>query len=74
MANFINNTFTKDMYLSCYEHTVEPINMEQYWDLTGLPPPLPPLIKVQPDRPKTKRNSRNDVLVDPTKLRRTTMA
>lgn len=50
--SYIHNTHRKDMYLSRYEHTVEPINSEQYWEITGLPPSLPPLIKVQPVRPK----------------------
>ena len=44
-----------------YEHIVEPINSQQYWEKTPFPPPLPPLIKVQPGRPKKKRNRRNDI-------------
>ncbi|XP_074352049.1 uncharacterized protein LOC141691210 [Apium graveolens] len=68
MVDYIHRTYSKDMYLSCYEHTLEPITSDQYWDKTGLPPPLPPVLKVQPGRPKKLRSKKNDIPLDPTKL------
>lgn len=70
LVDYIHKTYTKDMYLATYDHTLEPINSEHYWEKTNLPGPLPPVIKVQPGRPKKKRDSRNDAPADPTKLRR----
>lgn len=69
LVNYIHKIYSKDMYLATYDHTLEPINSEQYWEQTGLAGPLPPLIKVQPGKQK-KRDMKNDVPIDPTKLRR----
>ena len=43
--------------MKTYEHIVEPINSQRYWEKT----PFPPLMKVQPGRTKKKRNKRNDI-------------
>lgn len=58
LVNYIHPTYSKDMYLATYDHTLEPISSEQYWEQTGLPTPLPPLIKVQPGRPKKKEHEK----------------
>ncbi|XP_074342048.1 uncharacterized protein LOC141679444 [Apium graveolens] len=63
MVDYIHKTYYKDMFLSTYTYTVMPINSEQYWGKTPFPTPLPPEIKVQPGRPKKKRNKRNDMSV-----------
>ncbi|WOG91916.1 hypothetical protein DCAR_0311171 [Daucus carota subsp. sativus] len=70
LVDFIHTAYSKDMYLACYQHTVEPITSEQYWEKTGIPGPLPPVFKVQPGRPKKSRNKKNDVPADQTKLTR----
>lgn len=70
LNDYIHKAYTKDMYLACYQHTLEPITSEQYWEKTGIPGPLAPLIKVQPGRPKKKRSQKNDIPDDATKLRR----
>ena len=67
MSTYIHNTYHKAMFLRTYEHTVEPISSQQFWEKTPFPPPLPPLMKVQPGRPKKKRNKKNDIPVDKAK-------
>lgn len=68
---FIHMSYSKNMFLECYENIVEPICGESEWTETPFPKPLPPEKKVQPGRPKKKRNKSNDI-ADPTgtKLRR----
>lgn len=58
LVDYIHPTYGKDMYLATYNHTVEPINSSEYWEKTGSPGPLPPLIKVQPGRPKKKNKQK----------------
>lgn len=58
LVDYIHPTYGKDMYLATYNHTVEPINSSEYWEKTGNPGPLPPLIKVQPGRPKKKNKQK----------------
>ncbi|XP_074342630.1 uncharacterized protein LOC141680252 [Apium graveolens] len=62
LVNYIHKTYEKDMFLKTYACTVEPINNEQYWDNMPFPGPLHPQIKIQPGRPKKKRNKKNDVV------------
>lgn len=47
---------------------MEPIISPQYWAQASEPRPLPPLIKVQPGRPKKKRSRKNDIPPNPAKL------
>ena len=61
IVDYIHKTYGKDMFLSTYTNTVVPICSEQYWKKTPYLAPLPPEIKVQPGRPKKKRNKKNDV-------------
>ena len=69
--DFIHPCYTKDVYLECYKHIVEPICGEEEWQTTNYPKPLPPEVKPQTGRPKKKRNKANDVVEkDPTRLRR----
>ncbi|KAL8108188.1 hypothetical protein AgCh_024582 [Apium graveolens] len=51
-----------------YSYTLEPIVGPEFWEDTPEPLPLPPLIKVQTGRPKKKRNKKNDIPKDATKL------
>ena len=64
VADHIHRTYTKAMFLSCYTHTIEPINSEQFWEETGAAPILPPIVKIAPGRPKKKRDCRNDIKSD----------
>lgn len=52
LVDYTHKTYSKDMYLATYDHTLEPINSEEYWEKTGLPGPLSPMIKVKPGRLK----------------------
>lgn len=74
MMDYIHNTYSKDMYLSCYKHTVEPINSEHDRKKTGITSPLPSLIIVQHGRSRKKKISKNDVSRDQSKLRRKKIA
>lgn len=65
---FIHMSYSKDMFLECYSNIVEPICGETEWEETGFPQPLPPEIKVQPGRPKKKRNKATDV-IDPNAIK-----
>lgn len=68
---FIHQSYSKDMFLTCYQFIVEPICGEEEWEETSFPKPLPPQVKPQIGRPKKKRNKRNDVVgTDPTRLKR----
>lgn len=58
------------LYLQLYNHTLEPCVGPEFWEDAPEPSPLPPNVRVQAGRPKKKRNNKNDVPTDPTKLRR----
>ncbi|WOG95208.1 hypothetical protein DCAR_0414514 [Daucus carota subsp. sativus] len=64
LSDHIHKKYTIAMFLSCYSHTIEPINSEQFWEETGAAPILPPIVKIAPGRPKKKRDCRNDVKAD----------
>lgn len=54
---YIHPSYTKDIFLECYRHIVEPICGEEKWADTDYPKPLPPKVKVQFDRPKKRETS-----------------
>ena len=54
-------SYSKDAFLDCYKHIIEPICGETEWTPTEFPRPLPPAIKVPTGRPKKKRNKSTDV-------------
>ncbi|XP_074356643.1 uncharacterized protein LOC141696397 [Apium graveolens] len=54
-----------------YGNTLEPIVGPELWEETPEPKPLPPAVKIPTGRPKKKRNKKNDVPADTTKLNRT---
>lgn len=68
--DFIHPSYTKDIFLECYKHIVEPICGEEEWVETGLPNPLSLEKKVQPGRYKKQRNKNNDVTDNETHLKR----
>ena len=49
---------------------MEPIVGPEFWEDSNEPFPLPPKVKPQAGRPKKRRNTKNDVPRDPTKLKR----
>lgn len=69
--DFIHPCYTKDLFLECYKHIVEPMCGEEEWKETPYPKPLPPAVKPQTGRPKKKRNKANDIPnKDATKMKR----
>lgn len=66
----ISNILDLLTILQLYSHTLEPIVGPEFWEETPEPKPLPPAVKIPTGRPKKKRNKRNDVPKDPTKLKR----
>ena len=58
---YIHKSYSKDAFLDCYRHIIEPICGETKWTPTEFPRPLPPAIKVPTGRPKKKRNKSTDV-------------
>lgn len=51
---YVHECYTKNMYMKVYSHLVEPINGEEFWTPTNLPPPPSPTVKVAPEKPKRK--------------------
>ena len=47
--------FTRAMYLRTYAYQVFPMNGSKMWPVTTYIPPLPPISRRMPGRPKTKR-------------------
>ncbi|KAL8100564.1 hypothetical protein AgCh_032713 [Apium graveolens] len=64
----VSDYYKKKSYMKLYNYTLEPIVGLEFWEDTPEPLPLPPLIKVQNSRPKKKRNKKNDIPKDATKL------
>ena len=68
---FIHPSYSKDAFLACYTHILDPIYGEQAWSETPYPKPLPPAVKVPTGRPKKERNKNSDVpQQDATRLKR----
>ena len=57
---YIHFSYTKDAFLACYSHIIDPICGEEGWTTTTYPQPLPPDVKVPTGRPKKKRNTKTD--------------
>ena len=53
--NYVDSMFTRDMYLRTYAYQVFPMNGSKMWPATTNIPPLPPISRRMPGRPKTKR-------------------
>ena len=60
--DFIHECYSTERYLQVYNHILEPISGEQFWEHTEQEAPLPPIKKVAPGRPKKKREKKNDVV------------
>lgn len=58
--DFVHECYTKENYLKVYSHILEPISGEPYWESIEQEPPLPPLKRIAPGRPKKNRNKKND--------------
>lgn len=52
IVDYIEKTFIQDMYLTCYEHTLQPINSQQCWQKTGIAASELPLLQEEYERPK----------------------
>lgn len=52
---YINDYFSKEKFLACYETNILPVNGSNLWLETGYTKPLPPLARKMPGRPATKR-------------------
>ncbi|GMI82670.1 hypothetical protein HRI_001936300 [Hibiscus trionum] len=48
---YISEWYSKEKYLSSYNHILQPVRGKKFWS-KELPPILPPIVKVQPGRPK----------------------
>lgn len=57
--DFIHECYTREKYLQVYSHVIEPISGEPYWEHTEQEPPLPPLKRIAPGRPKKNREKKN---------------
>ncbi|XP_074297667.1 uncharacterized protein LOC141628419 [Silene latifolia] len=53
--DFVDVAYTKERYAMTYEPAISPIPGVRQWDKSGLPEPLPPLIRKMPGRPSKKR-------------------
>ena len=52
---YINACYKRTTYIDCYEPIIEPINGQNMWKASGLPPVQPPIKRRPPSRPKKKR-------------------
>ena len=50
-----NDCYKVNTYKACYEPIIDPINGQNMWTLTGLPPVQPPIKRRPPSKPKKKR-------------------
>ncbi|XP_074368731.1 uncharacterized protein LOC141708819 [Apium graveolens] len=69
----VNDHYKKPQYMKLYSYTLEPIAGPEFWEEAPEPTPLPPTIRPQIGRPKKKRNTKNDIPANTTKLSRTGM-
>ncbi|XP_076926466.1 uncharacterized protein LOC143589651 [Bidens hawaiensis] len=49
--DFVDSSYTKEMYLKSYDYTIPPLPSAKYWPCVELPLDPPP-IKIGPERPK----------------------
>lgn len=73
--DYMHECHRRENCLKVYSHILDPINGEAYWDETEAEPPLPPLRRKAPGRPKKNKDKTKDVMVeskksDPTRLKR----
>ena len=57
---FVNPYFHKDKYLVTYSYFLQPLNGQNMWPKTNFVPPLPPVVRRPPGRPKRKRRRDED--------------
>ncbi|XP_074352182.1 uncharacterized protein LOC141691355 [Apium graveolens] len=75
LENYLHDCYRRSNFLNVYSHFIEPVNGEQYWEeTTQIARPLPPIKRTRPERPKKKRDTKNDEVKtrkrDPTILKR----
>lgn len=59
--DYIHECYKISTFINVYSHFIEPVNGEPFWEeTTSIARPLPPVRKIQPGRPKKKRDSKND--------------
>ncbi|KAL4342120.1 hypothetical protein GQ457_08G026870 [Hibiscus cannabinus] len=59
LENYVSEWYKKEKYMATYKHVLQPVRGKKFWP-KGLPPILPPTVKVQPGRPKKKRTKAKD--------------
>ena len=52
---YVNASYERTTYIDCYKPIIEPINGQNMWKASGLPPVQPPIKRRPPGRPKKKR-------------------
>ncbi|KAK9991847.1 hypothetical protein SO802_026832 [Lithocarpus litseifolius] len=52
---YVNACYKRTAYIDCYNPIIEPINGQNMWKPSGLPPVQPPIKRRPPGRPKKKR-------------------
>nr|POE84693.1 hypothetical protein CFP56_75641 [Quercus suber] len=52
---YVNACYKRTTYIDCYDPIIEPINGQNMWKPSGLPPMQPPIKRRPPGRPKKKR-------------------
>ncbi|KAL4291477.1 hypothetical protein GQ457_14G016360 [Hibiscus cannabinus] len=57
--DYVSEWYKKEKYMATYKHVLQPVRRKKFWP-KGLPPILPPTVKVQPGRPKKKRTKAKD--------------
>ncbi|XP_075674736.1 uncharacterized protein LOC142643904 [Castanea sativa] len=61
--NYVNTCYKRTTYIDCYDPIIEPIDGQNTWGPSGLPPVLPLIKKRPPSRPKKK------MTLEPSELR-----
>nr|AAP45178.2 Zinc knuckle family protein [Solanum bulbocastanum] len=57
---YVHECYTVEQYMKSYYPSILPINSSKQWSKTGVEPPLPPIYKAQPGRPRKLRKRGND--------------
>ncbi|CAH1452793.1 unnamed protein product [Lactuca virosa] len=52
---YINECFSKNRFIECYQSNIMPVNGSNLWEQTPFQKPLPPIARRMPGRPATKR-------------------
>lgn len=55
---YMHECYKRERFLQVYNHLLDPINSEEFWEETLETPPLPPKVRVAPGRPKKKRDNK----------------